>query len=83
MSSSQVHNEGMDKESVRGQTPLTLACRAGHYGMSRVLLDRGANANYETARGLTALMEAARFNHSKIVDLLVEHKVRTTTGSDD
>lgn len=46
------NDEGIDLETRRGQTALTIACREGHYAMVRLLLERGANPNYETTRGL-------------------------------
>jgi len=47
-----VNNEGIDIETKKGETALTISCREGNYAMTRLLLERGANANYETTRGL-------------------------------
>lgn len=69
-----VNNEGVDVETRRGQTALTIAARAGSVNMMRLLLERGADANYETARGVTPLMEATVNEHWDCVHVLLEYQ---------
>ena len=69
-----------------GATPLMVAADKGHFGVVRLLLVDGADAQLTNDAGETALQIACRVaNHSagnslKVVQLLLEH-VRTKNGS--
>ena len=57
----------------RGQTPLAAAAFKGDLAMVRLLLQHGANVNVNGTGpdGKTALMMAAMFNRTDIVELLI------------
>jgi ankyrin len=57
-----------------GATPIHLACRKGHEGIVRLLLDRGASATNRVAETWTPLHFAAKYGHGRanIVRLLVD-----------
>ena len=59
------------REHAYGQTPLMYACRAGHVGVARELLSRGANVNTISRKGRTALYEAVEWDREDIVELLL------------
>lgn len=59
------------REHTYGQTPLMYACRAGHVGVVRELLSRGANVNTISGKGRTALYEAVEWDKEDVVELLL------------
>jgi hypothetical protein len=62
----------MNKANEYGDTPLSLAARAGHEGIVRLLLDRGANVNSEDYQGHSPLFLAVRAGHKGMVRLLLD-----------
>eukprot|EP00057_Strongylocentrotus_purpuratus_P024854 XP_011679328.1 PREDICTED: ankyrin repeat domain-containing protein 27 [Strongylocentrotus purpuratus] len=59
-------------KDVRGNTPLHYCCLNGHLGPAEALLQHGANVNQTNQRGNTPLHEAARFNFTPLVKLLLD-----------
>nr|XP_054748351.1 ankyrin repeat domain-containing protein 27-like [Lytechinus pictus] len=57
---------------VRGNTPLHYCCLNGHLEPAEALLQYGANVNQTNQRGNTPLHEAARFNFTSLVKLLLD-----------
>ncbi|CAM9669430.1 unnamed protein product, partial [Hapterophycus canaliculatus] len=55
-----------------GFTALLFAAYHGHYAVTKMLLDAGANPNYAVPHGSTALHLAAEKGHSKVVRCLIE-----------
>ncbi|KAF2665085.1 ankyrin, partial [Microthyrium microscopicum] len=55
-------------------TPLQYACRHGHIPTIKALLAAGANINYKSGRGKTALMEAVEHGHADVVELLIRNR---------
>ncbi len=62
----------------RGPTPLHLACRCGHVGVARLLLEAGAGTEARTSSGDTPLLEAARCRRADAMRLLLEHGADAT-----
>jgi len=52
--------EDMEFENANGETALTIACRIGRIKYVELLCQGGAEVNYETSSGKTALIEAVR-----------------------
>ena len=64
----------MNAKDNRGVTALMSACNYGELETARLLLDKGADANAQTEKGITALMLAAGGvtpANLKVVELLV------------
>lgn len=59
------------REGTYGQTPLIYACRAGHVGVARELLSRGADVNSISGKGRSALYEAVESDKEEVVELLL------------
>lgn len=59
-------------ESYRGDTPLHTATQAGNFGVTKVLLENGADSNDETWNGNTPLHEA-REGHEDAIKVLLDH----------
>jgi ankyrin repeat protein len=57
-----------------GIAPLSMACRYGHIEMAAMLIDYGANVNFESVRGSVPLIEAARGNHFDLVTMLLSRE---------
>ena len=53
-------------------TPLSSASAAGHTGVVRLLLERGADADLADGMEMTPLMHAAQQGHADVVRLLME-----------
>ncbi|MFO8183808.1 MAG: ankyrin repeat domain-containing protein [Candidatus Aegiribacteria sp.] len=53
-------------------TPLTAASAAGHTGVVRLLLERGADADLADGMEMTPLMHASQQGHAEVVRLLME-----------
>ena len=66
------------KEEPGTPTALQAACYKGFAVAAGLLLDYGANPNIADANGTSPLIYAAQFNHTAIVQLLVDHKVDRT-----
>ena len=62
----------MDIQTKTGQTPLIVASGAGKTEAVRVLLDHGANVNFEMQGGVSALDVACVDRQTKTVQLLLE-----------
>ncbi|XP_062176161.1 ankyrin repeat-containing protein ITN1-like [Alnus glutinosa] len=73
--------------NVKGETPLHIAARYGHYDIVKVLIECAKTSHQDLERGIelvkemlkmtnkekdTALHEAVRFRHLKVVTLLIE-----------
>ena len=65
------------------ETPLLMAARNGHLGVMRVLLDKGANINVQSARGETALMRAASSSDVEMVKLLLSRGAKPNIETND
>jgi hypothetical protein len=52
-------------------SPLILAAERGHVGVVRLLLERGADVNFRSDYGYTALYEAAERGHEEVVSILL------------
>ena len=55
-----------------GITPLMLVAMRGHAGCVDLLLQRGADLNFQYKHGLSALMYAAKANHPAVVQRLLK-----------
>ncbi len=64
----------MDACGGLGITALSMACRYGHIELAAMLIDYGANVNYESVRGSVPLIEAARGNHMDLVSMLLSRE---------
>lgn len=64
---------------IGGITPLLLASMNGDPGVTRALLDAGANANSANANGTTALMLAASSGNPDAIQVLLEHGAGVNT----
>ena len=64
----------MDTVGGLGITALCVACRYGHIEMAAFLIDSGANVNFETQRGSTPLIEAAKGNYTDLVSMLLSRE---------
>uniref|UniRef100_A0A8H7NEL9 Nephrocystin 3-like N-terminal domain-containing protein n=1 Tax=Bionectria ochroleuca TaxID=29856 RepID=A0A8H7NEL9_BIOOC len=53
-------------------TPLSLACRLGDFGMVRLLLNSGDDPNHTNKQGSSLLWEALKGGHDSISALLIE-----------
>lgn len=60
---------------VNGMTPLFIACKKGYYGIAKILLDLGANANIKT-NDISPLMIAQSKNHTNTINLLNEYALK-------
>jgi ankyrin repeat protein len=56
-----------------GVTPLIACSLAGHKEVAELLLARGANVNFRSEKGPTALMTAAANDHAELVQFLLDH----------
>ncbi|HKX62670.1 MAG TPA: ankyrin repeat domain-containing protein, partial [Verrucomicrobiae bacterium] len=61
---------------VRGQTPLALACDAGHKAMAEFLLSRGANPNSVNQARDTPLHLAAKKGFVSVAEVLIRNKAQ-------
>ncbi|GFO42152.1 ankyrin repeat [Plakobranchus ocellatus] len=67
------HGAKIDVLTVRGSTPLIIACKKGSYDTSRLLLLNGANPNHKGINGhtpISAVLEAC--SDRQILDMLIE-----------
>uniref|UniRef100_A0A674E1C7 Ankyrin 1 n=1 Tax=Salmo trutta TaxID=8032 RepID=A0A674E1C7_SALTR len=66
------------------ETPLHMACRAGHYEVAEFLLTNAAPVDAKAKDDQTPLHCACRMGHKELVKLLLEHKANpnstTTSG---
>jgi ankyrin repeat protein len=60
-----------DTSHWRLSSPLTIACREGQCEMASLLIDNGAEMNYQDGGGLTALAWAAGNGHAEVVSFLL------------
>src|SRR5262245_58095724 len=71
-----------NEELPLGRRPLMLAARSGSVESVRELLAKGADPNAkETARGTTALMQAADQGHADVIRVLIEHGAEVAATS--
>ena len=66
------------KEPMGGSSPLITACLYEQKEIARLLLDAGANINFQNNDGSTALHVSAFFCKPEIVKLLLERKANKT-----
>jgi len=66
-----------------GVTPLALASRFGHADIAAILLDRGADINFQKPGDNTALIEAAIAGRRDVIDLLVSRKADLNRVGED
>ena len=66
----------IDRETGRKHTALTLAAKTGRLEIMEILIERGADIEYETRDGKTALMHAAIAGKWDAVRFLVERGAR-------
>ncbi|MCE7055226.1 ankyrin repeat domain-containing protein [Algoriphagus sp. AGSA1] len=67
-----------EKDPFGGSSPLITAAIFGKKDMSILLLDAGADINFQNNDGSTALISAAFFGRPEIVQLLLERKADKT-----
>ena len=58
-----------------GASPLMIASQSGYLETCRLLLLYGAKVNYKMENGETPLILAVAFNHSEIVEEMIEHYI--------
>ncbi|KAG6368708.1 hypothetical protein INS49_002921 [Diaporthe citri] len=58
-------------DNLYNQTPLTYACRNGHIGTARLLLDAGAGPNHLSKKGKSPLIEAIESFDIDMLDLML------------
>lgn len=73
----EVHAQ-VDRDNVKGYTPLHLAAQGGHLEVVRALLERGANLEARNEHRDTPLILAARGGHMEVVRFLLERGARNT-----
>ena len=65
-------------------TPLTIAAKKGHTNIVQLLLEHGADINYGSITGATALIVASEHGYTDIAKILLERgadaSIETTTG---
>lgn len=72
------------KEKTTGNTPIILACKHGHGGCARLLIEKGGvDVNGKGFKGMTALHHAARNDHQDIAALLVTEAKAEVDIEDD
>jgi len=59
-------------ESKRGSTPLITAAALGRLEAAEILIDGGANINYQNEDGSTALHTAIAFGRTEIAEILID-----------
>ncbi len=65
----------INKSSMTGTSPLSIACQEGHQGVVRLLLNNESiEVDHINNCGETALHLAVRGNHKKIIELLLDNK---------
>ena len=69
------------KASVDNSTALFAAAGNGNADIVRMLLEAGANVNYQASDGFTALMMAVRDGHVEVAQILVEAGANTQAGN--
>ncbi|GAA0880506.1 hypothetical protein GCM10009119_34760 [Algoriphagus jejuensis] len=67
-----------EKDPFGGSSPLITAAVFGKTEMARLLLDAGADINFQNNEGSTALISAAFFGRPEIVKLLLDKKADKT-----
>jgi ankyrin repeat protein len=68
-----------NREDDRGDRPLAAAAWRGQLGVTRLLIERGANINATGARGRTALHHAAEKGYEDMVALLLDKGAHANT----
>lgn len=69
---------------ITSMTPLMFACQAGKLDCARLLIDHGANIDYQDWRsGKTSLILAAEGGHSSCMNLLLKKNVNVTLQCND
>ena len=60
------------RSSILGLTPLHIAAENGHTGMSKLLIEKGADVNGKNKHGKTPLHYAAGNGNAAVAELLIE-----------
>ncbi|CAH8870047.1 unnamed protein product [Trichobilharzia szidati] len=62
----------VDHTSASGFTPLHIAAHYGNVNIARLLIERGANINYQAKNYITPLHVAAKWGKNDVVNLLIQ-----------
>ncbi len=64
-----LHPESINLQNAEGNTILMIACKAGHYGLAKLCLEKGANREITNKQGLTAYQLAFEAKKTLIMKL--------------
>ena len=67
-----------EKDPMGGSSPLIVACLFGKTEMAKVLIEAGADLNFQNNEGSTALHTASFFCHPEIVKMLLDKGANRT-----
>ncbi|HMS56972.1 MAG TPA: ankyrin repeat domain-containing protein [Fimbriimonadaceae bacterium] len=69
--------------SVAGDTPLWVASRLGHFELCKILIDAGADVNFQGRLGFSPLHAATMFGHVSVCELLLKHGANANAANVD
>jgi uncharacterized protein len=64
-------NPNVASKNEDGATPLTIAAEHGRLEITKILLNKGADINFQNAHGNTPLMYAAENNYPEVAEVLL------------
>ena len=70
-------------EPTRASTPLITAAFFGNTEAAKILIDAGADLNYQTADGSTALHTAAAFGKTEVAKILIDAGIDLNTQNNE